>query len=169
MTNKDLNNWIMYHEIHKLNRLGFSTSRIAMYLDMDFRTVGKYLQMTEQQYEQHLLRSERKKILSPYEDFIAGNLKEYPETSTAQIHDWLKEYHPDLPEVTPRTVFNFVMYIRQKYNIPYEPVIRSFFPVQELAYGYQAQVDFWTVRTCELQMASARRFISLPWSFREAG
>ena len=142
MTEKDLNNWIMYHEIHKLKRMGFSASRIARFLGMDARTVRKYLQMTEAQYEEHLLRSDRKKILSPYESFVADNLKEYPETSTAQIHDWLKEHHPNLPEASPRTVFNFVMFIRQKYNIPYEPVTRSFFPVQELTYGYQAQVDF---------------------------
>lgn len=142
MTEKDLNNWIMYHEIHKLNRMGFSASRIARFLGMDARTVRKYLQMTEAQYEEHLLRSDRKKILSPYESFVADNLKEYPETSAAQIHDWLKEHHPNLPEASPRTVFNFVMFIRQKYNIPYEPVTRSFFPVQEQAYGYQAQVDF---------------------------
>ena len=142
MTEKDLNNWIMYHEIHKINRLGFSASRIARFLSMDPRTVRKYLQMTESQYEEHLLRSDRKKILSPYEGFVAENLGLFPETSTAQIHDWLKEHHPDLPEVSPRTVFNFVMFIRQKYNIPYEPATRSFFPIQELAYGYQAQVDF---------------------------
>ena len=142
MTEKDLNNWIMYHEIHKLNRMRFTASRIARFLGMDARTVRKYLKMTEAQYEQHLLRSDRKKVLAPYESFVAENLKEYPETSTAQIHDWLKEHHPDLPEVSPRTVFNFVMFIRQKYNIPYEPVTRSFFPVEELAYGYQAQVDF---------------------------
>lgn len=142
MTEKDLNNWIMYHEIHKLNRMGFSASRIARFLGIDCRTVRKYLQMSQEQYEEHLLRSDRKKILSPYADFVAGNLREYPETSTAQIHDWLKEHHADLPEVSPRTVFNFVMFIRQKYNIPYEPVTRSFFPVHELAYGYQAQVDF---------------------------
>ena len=142
MTEKDLNNWIMYHEIHKINRLGFSASRIARFLSMDPRTVRKYLQMTESQYEEHMLRSDRKKILSPYEGFVAENLGLFPETSTAQIHDWLKEHHPDLPEVSPRTVFNFVMFIRQKYNIPYEPATRSFFPIQELAYGYQAQVDF---------------------------
>jgi len=142
MTEKDLNNWIMYHEIHKLHRMGFTASRIARFLGMDARTVRKYIKMTEAQYEVHLLRSDRKRILSPYESFVAENLKEYPETSTAQIHDWLKEHHPDLPEVTPRTVYNFVMFIRQKYNIPYEPVTRSFFPVEELANGYQAQVDF---------------------------
>ena len=142
MTENNLNNWIMYHEIHKLKRMNFSVSRIARFLGMDGRTVRKYLQMNEAQYEQHLLRSDRKKILSPYEDFVTGSLREYPETSTAQIHDWLKEHHPDLPEVSPRTVFNFVMFIRQKYNIPYEPLTRSFFPVQELAFGYQGQVDF---------------------------
>lgn len=143
MTEKDLNNWIMYHEINKLDRMGFSAPQIARFLGMDARTVRKYVQMTEAGYEHHLLRSERKKILSPYEVFVADNLKEYPETSTAQIHDWLKEHHPDLPEVSTRTVFNFVMFVRQKYNIPYEPPLgRSFFPVQELAYGYQAQVDF---------------------------
>ena len=142
MTEKNLNNWIMYHEIHKLNRMSFSAACIARFLGMDARTVRKYLKMTEAQYEGHLLRSDRKKILAPYERFVAENLKEYPETSTAQIHDWLKEHHRDLPEVSPRTVFNFVMFIRQKYNIPHEPATRSFFPVEELAYGYQAQVDF---------------------------
>ncbi|HUZ61821.1 MAG TPA: hypothetical protein VMU83_23790 [Hanamia sp.] len=29
MTNKNVNNWIMYHEIHKLCRLGFSNAKIA--------------------------------------------------------------------------------------------------------------------------------------------
>lgn len=148
MTEKDLNNWIMYHEIHKLARMGFSASQIARFLGVDARTIRKYLQMSEAQYEQHLLPSERKKILTPYEVFVADKLKEYPETSSAQIHDWLKERHPDMPEVSPRTVFNFVMFIRQKYNIPYEPAVRSFFPIPELAYGHQAQVDFgqYTVR-----------------------
>lgn len=111
----------MYHEIHKLKRLNFSATRIARFLGMDGITVRRYLQMNEAKYEQHLLRSDRKNILSSYEDFVAGSLREYPETSTAQIHDWLKEHHPDLPQVSPRTVFNFVMFIRQKYNTLNEP------------------------------------------------
>jgi transposase len=53
MTKKDLNKWIMYHEIHKLNRLSFSNARIARYLVMDCRTVRKYLSMTEEEYEQY--------------------------------------------------------------------------------------------------------------------
>ena len=55
MKKKDLNNWIMYHEINKLKRLGFSATKIARYLVLDARTVSKYLQMSEQDYELHLL------------------------------------------------------------------------------------------------------------------
>ena len=40
MTKRDLNNWIMYHELHKLQRLGFSNAKIAQYLVIDARTVS---------------------------------------------------------------------------------------------------------------------------------
>ena len=53
MTEKDLNNWIMYHEIQKLNRLGFSKACIAKFLVMDKRTVGRFLEMSEKDYEQY--------------------------------------------------------------------------------------------------------------------
>ena len=143
MTKQDLNNWIMYHEIHRLNRLGFSKARIARFLVMDARTVTRYLKMDEQKYEQFLLRStSRQKVLDSYEAFVLENLTQYPDTSAAQIYDWLKEHFDDLPEVTPRTVYNFVMFVRQKHNIPYVAPTREFFPVEDLPYGKQAQVDF---------------------------
>lgn len=143
MTKKDLNNWIMYHEIHHLNRLGFSNRKIATFLGLNTRTVAKYLNMDERAYEQHLLGSVQKsKLLDPYEDFVHGRLSRYPDTSAAQIHDWLKEAHPFLPPVSSRTVYNFVMYIRQKHGIPYQPPVRDYFPIEELPYGEQAQVDF---------------------------
>ena len=91
----------MFHEIHKLDRMGFSKAHIARSLQMDPRTVKKYLLMTEKQYEQHQLNRERDKVLTPYENFVADRLREYPETSSAQIRDWLKEHHEDIPEVTP--------------------------------------------------------------------
>lgn len=133
----------MYHEIHKLQRNGFSIAKIARHLKCNCRTVSKYLKMNEQEYEQFLIDTTRRdKILDHYELFVAGKLSEYQDTSTAQIHDWLKECYPDFPEVSPRTVYNFVMYIRQKHNIPLVPSVREFFPVDELPYGEQAQVDF---------------------------
>lgn len=133
----------MYHEIHHLSRIGFSNRKISSYLGINGRTVAKYLEMDEKSYEEHLLRSVQKnKLLDPYENFVHKKLSKYPDTSAAQLHDWLKESHPDLPPVSSRTVYNFVMYIRQKHNIPYQPPIREYFPIEELAYGEQAQVDF---------------------------
>jgi transposase len=143
MTKKDLNNWIMYYEIHKLKRLGFSSSKIGRHLVMDERTVSKYLQMSEQDFEDSLiLFTERNKILSPYENFVKEKLNLFQDTSAAQIHDWLLEHHKNLPQVGSRTVYNFVMYVRRKHNIPVMPAIREYFPVAESAYGEQAQVDF---------------------------
>lgn len=143
MTKKDLNNWIMYHEINRLDRLGFSIAKIALYLVMDTRTVKKYLAMTEQDYELYMHAcGQRNKILASYELFVKQRLTEYQDTSTAQVHDWLKEHHPDFPEVSPRTVYNFVMFVRQTHNLPFVKAVREYFPVDELAYGEQAQVDF---------------------------
>jgi len=143
MTARDLNNWIMYHEIHKLQRLGFSNPKIADYLVLDTRTVKKYLQMTEEDYENYLLKGQyRSKVLSPYETFVRDKLDRFPETSAAQIHDWLKEHHPEFPRTGPRTVYNFVMFVRRKHNIPVVKVSREYFPIGELPYGEQAQIDF---------------------------
>jgi len=143
MTKKDLNNWTMYHEIHRLNRMGFSIARIARYLVVDPRTITRYLKISEDDFEQRLVvLSQRKKILDTYECFVKEKLSEFPDTSSAQIHDWLKEEHDCFPEVSSRTVYNYVAFIRQKHNIPHLPVTREYFPIAELPYGKQSQADF---------------------------
>ena len=143
MRKNDLNYWIMYHEIHHLERLGFSNSRIGRYLSLDARTVKKYLQMSEVGFDQFLLGCQyRSKLLSSFESFVREKLDQFPETSSAQIHDWLREHYSDLPHVTPRTVYSFVMFVRHKYNIPITTLSREYFPVEQLVYGEQAQVDF---------------------------
>ncbi len=99
--------------------------------------------MDEQEYERFLIsRQDRFKKLSPYEEFIKSKLSVYTDTSAAQMFDWLKERFTDLPRVSSRTVYNFVMYIRQKHNIPVVPSQRDYFVAEELPFGYQAQVDF---------------------------
>ncbi len=42
MEKETLNAWIMYHEIQRLNRLGFSKNKIAKHLKINWRTVRKY-------------------------------------------------------------------------------------------------------------------------------
>lgn len=141
--NKYLNKLIMYHEIHQMNREGFSKSKISQKLVVNRRTVKRYLSMNEGEYENFLeLQAQRGKVLLAYEDWVKTKLEHYQETSSAQMHDWLLENYPDFPKVTAKTVYNFVMWVRQKHNLPQTRPIREYNAVEELAYGQQSQVDF---------------------------
>ncbi len=143
MDKKLIGNWIMYHEVQRLSREGLSHTAIGKALAMDRRTVTRYARMSESDYTAFLERKEiRDKLLTPYEAFIHNKLIAHPAVSAAQMHDWLKEYYPDFVHTAPKTVYNFVMTLRQKYNIPLEDVGREYFVVEELPYGQQAQADF---------------------------
>jgi hypothetical protein len=133
----------MYYEIQRRHRDDHSVRKISNDLGLHRSTVTRYLAMSEQDYEAFLINgSERKKELAPYEDFIRDRLKQYPDTSSAQMHDWLKENHEDFPKLNPKTVFNFIQFIRNKHNIPKLAAQRQMAVVEELPYGKQAQVDF---------------------------
>lgn len=141
--NAHLAKWIMYHEVHRMHREGYSISKINNLLGLHRNTIRKYLSMSQADYEALLInQSERRKELDAYEKFVKERLKLYPETSAAQMHDWLKEHHSSFPTVNPKTIFNFVHWVRDKYNIPKLSVKRQHQVVEELPYGKQAQVDF---------------------------
>ncbi len=108
--NEYFNKLIMYHEIHKLSRNDWSKSRIASFLVINRRAVNKYLQMDQDQYIEYLDKQKtRKKELQDYEAFVKIKLEKYPDTSSAQMHDWLKEHYEYFPNVSEKTVFNFAM------------------------------------------------------------
>jgi hypothetical protein len=58
------------------------------------------------------------------------------------MHDWLKESFPGFPKVSPKTVFNFVSWVRNRHNLPFIKAPRQYEMVEELPYGKQGQVDF---------------------------
>ena len=116
---------------------------IASLLGMDTRTVKKLLAMSEQEYldfQQHL--SSRSKKLAPYEDYIKYRLEQCLDASSAQVHDWLKEHHPSFPNVSIKSVYNFVLYVRNKHQLLKIFDTREYSQVEQLPYGQQAQVDF---------------------------
>jgi transposase len=134
---------MMYYEIHRMHREGHSILKISSHLVTNRRTVKRYLSMSEQEYEAFLLsQSDRKKSLLAYESFVRGRLEAFQDTSAAQMHDWLKEHHTGFPQVNQKTVFNFVSWVREKYNLPRIKPQRQHQLVEELPYGKQAQVDF---------------------------
>jgi hypothetical protein len=139
-----LSKLMTYQEVHRLTREGFSISYISNYLGLNWRTVKRLLVIDDdRQYEEILHRSAEKDcLLDRYESFVKIKLEQYPDTSSAQMHDWLKEHYPDLPRVSTKTVFNYVSRVRQKYQIVKTEGLRMYEMVQETPYGAQAQVDF---------------------------
>ena len=142
MDNK-VKDWMMYHEVQRLLTQGESQRKVAATLGLHRHTVKKYAAMSETGFKQFLAGKESKeRILNPYEVFVKDRLLAAPAASAAQVHDWLKEHHAGLPKVSPKTVYSFVLNVRQKYQIPLEEAPREFFMVEPLPYGQQAQADF---------------------------
>ena len=141
--NELLNKLMMYHQIQQMSRDGWKVSRIATFLGLNWRTVTKYLGMSEEEFlEYQEVIKARTRELDAYEGFVKIKLEKYPQTSSAQMHDWLKEHYDHFPGVSTKTVYNFVMRIRQQHNIPKTGKQRDFCIVEEQPYGKQAQVDF---------------------------
>ena len=164
MDKKTIGDWIMYYEIQRLQREGLSHSAIASLFVMNRRTVVKYSAMSEAEYEAFLLkRASRVKLLSVYESFVKDRLTAHPAASAAQMHDWLKEHHKTFPQISAKTVYNFVMAIRQKYAIPLQEASRDYFVVDELPYGLQAQADFgqYTMRNTEERRKKVYFFVMM--------
>lgn len=133
----------MYHLVKQMEYEGHSITRIAETFGVNWRTVKRLLAMSEQEFADGLEKGAlRKRSLDAYEGFIKDKLTLFPDTSSAQLHDWLKEHHVGFPVVSQKTVFNFVHHLRAKYNIPKVAPVREYTCVQELAYGLQGQVDF---------------------------
>ena len=87
-----------YHLVHQMKRDGFSTSKIAAHFGLNWRTAKRLLKISEQDFQLELEKTTgRKKSLGTYEAFVKDKLHQHPSTSSAQMHDWLKEHHADFP------------------------------------------------------------------------
>lgn len=142
---KSLRRLIMYDKIQKLYKDEHMTIRgIVRETGLNFRTVQKYLNMGQKDFEKLSDKViNRPQILDPYKDFIVGKLERFQNTPAAQMHDWLKEHFPDFPDVAPKTVYNYVMKIRQDFNLPKTvDNERQYSSLPETMPGEYAQVDF---------------------------
>lgn len=109
----------MYNKIMNLFRDGLSKSAISRQTGYDRKTVRKYLLISEDDLEGTLEQlKHRTHKLAPYEEFVRQRMVKYQSCSSAQMEDWLKEIYPDFPQVTPRTVFAFVKWVRLKHHLP---------------------------------------------------
>ncbi len=133
---------MVYQEIHRLKNMGFSNSKIAKKLKISRNRVIEYLGMTPEEFTEFIASLQnRAKKLDPYQDDILIWLKEHPDMTSSQIHDWLQDRF-GVKSVAENTVRNYVNDLREKYHIPKETVGRIYGTVEELPMGKQIQVDF---------------------------
>lgn len=132
----------MYSEIQQLKSEGLNKSQIARKLGLNIKTIIKYWDIDPQKFAE--LRQNnwhRSSKLDKYQAQILARLKQYPDLSSAQIHDWLKEIYP-LSCFRERTVRRYVAALRKTHNLQKIIAYRQCEAVDELPPGQQMQVDF---------------------------
>lgn len=140
--------WHMYNEIQKFKSMGFSKSRTAQKLQINFRTVSRYWDMKPADYAaafRDIHRNMKNSTASRYEADILAWLEEYPDLSSAQIYDWLYEKYGEKPVVAERTMRRYIAWLREQHAIPRGASFRSYEAVQELPPGEQGQVDMGSI------------------------
>ncbi len=120
---------------------GFKKSQVSRNLGLDYKTINKYWNMTNEEYIDYVEKSKsRNKKVDKYKDIILDWIKEYRDISTAQIQDWLLERYDEL-DFKDRTLRLYVSSLREEYNLPKQENQRQYEAVPELPMGFQAQVD----------------------------
>ena len=136
---------VMWYKCKEKSALGLTKAQISRSLGLDVKTVRKYLSMSYDEFKSsESYKRMYVRILDPYESKVYEWLDQQPDLSASQVHDWLRERYPYLPDVNSKTVYNYVKFIRTKYNIAKPSVTspRQYAPIEETAYGEYAQVDF---------------------------
>lgn len=167
----------MWYKVNELSRKKYSQSQISLALGVNRATVRRYQSMSQADFNEFLHKEAQRHgcRLDPYRDFIVQDLQDAPFLSSMQVLDHLKEHFGDLPEVSEKTVYNYVMRIREEEDIPKESEPRrQTHKLPEFEYGEQAQVDWgekWVFDTngrrikvwffCMIMARSRMRFVYL--------
>jgi transposase len=135
----------MWYKVKELKSKGLNCVQIAHELGLHRQTVMKYEKMTLDEFQaSQTYERDFKHKLDIFEEEVKNELIDKPYLSCRQVHDHLRENHSDFPDVNGKTVFNFVMRIREKYHITktYEETFRPMEKIPESEPGHYMQVDF---------------------------
>lgn len=132
-----------YEKIQELKRNHLKKAQVARHLHIDPKTVSKYWDMPPDVFAATTNRAQRRrKKADDYKEFILHCLRKYPDMSSAQIYDWVKERTGMI--ILPfrqRSFRNYVKALRDEYDIPKPETTRQYEAVEDLPMGEQAQVD----------------------------
>lgn len=135
----------MWYKVKELLALGQTYSQISRNLGLHRSTVSKYAVMSEEDFLQSgAYQRDYAHKMDCYEQFVLDELTQCSSYSSRQIEDHLKErYGAAVKDICSKTVFNYVVHIRAKYDIPKaEEAPRPYDHLPELPYGEYGQVDF---------------------------
>lgn len=136
---------VMWYKVKELKSKGLHCAQIARELGLHRHTVEKYVKMSLEEFQaSEAYERGFKYKLDIFEEEVKNELIRAPYLSSRQVHDHLREHHTDFPTVSEKTVFNFVMRIRDKYQISktYEETFRPMEKQPESAPGVSMQADF---------------------------
>lgn len=143
-------------QIHAMKNQGFSKRQISEKLELNFRTVAKYLAMTPEEFDRTVLNRERKRNLELYEGVVVDWLKKHSDMTAAQVLDWLKEHYQ--VSASERSARRFVAGLRERYEIP--KVIgsqRQYEALEDPPMGKQMQVDLGVVYVFDFNTRNYRK------------
>lgn len=135
----------MWYKINDYYQQGLKTGQISSLLGLHPDTVRAYRKMSAEEVERRVNSpyNNHKPKLHAYVDFTTRLLESLPLLTAPQVHDRLKEEYPDLPEVSDKTVYNFVESIRTAQNLPKKKEeVRQMVKLADPDYGKEAQVDW---------------------------
>lgn len=149
--------WPMYTDIQSLKSKGFSKRQTAARLDMNFRTVAKYWDLSAEEFEQLVVSRERKSKLEDYEGVVINWLRQNPDMSAAQVLDWLKEHYS--VKASSSTIRRLVQELRLNYQIPKvaPETLRQYMPVDDPPMGKQMQVDLGKIHIRDASTGNYRQ------------
>jgi transposase len=134
----------MYHEIKRLQRLGYGKNRISRELGVDKRTVIKYWAMEEEEFRRYMERlRNREKEFDNLRDVILDIYREndYIKLPVSAIYDYLEETRGELP-ANENSLRNYIRYLQEADQLTLSARTRYYTKVPDMPYGKQLQIDF---------------------------
>jgi hypothetical protein len=137
-------NNIMYQDIKKLKISGRSRNQISRELSIDIKTVRKYWNMSDAEYQKSLMEftyreKEFEGIKTDILNVYAKN--DYIRLNMSAVYDYLQELKEKLP-ANENTMRNYIHYLIESRQLVLNDKRRYYTKVPDMPYGKQFQLDF---------------------------
>ncbi|MBA3064885.1 IS21 family transposase [bacterium] len=139
----------MYHRIQNLKKKGFSKAEIMRATGLNKRTVMRYYRMDGEDYLRYIEKVQyRSKMFERFKPHILEvyQKNDFQKLEKSAVYDYLEEKLEILPG-SERSLRNYISYLLNTGQLEFGSKTRIYYPVEDLPYGKQMQIDFGEYRT----------------------